>query len=184
IKKGDVILSIHDFPVNSVSELHEQIAKYRPGDKVTVKYLRNGKEYICHCTLKSLEQMIRDSEKQSYTSSNEDDRENSTASKTNNYSSGSSGIENNAALGVELSSVTEQELKGLGIKNGVKIRSILPGSKLYRAGIKPGYIVTALNKIPVNNPSELKELLQKTKGGILLEGVYPDGRKAYYGFGN
>ncbi|MCC7018081.1 MAG: trypsin-like peptidase domain-containing protein, partial [Rhodospirillales bacterium] len=32
IQSGDVITAIEDVPVNSVSELHEQIAKYRPGD--------------------------------------------------------------------------------------------------------------------------------------------------------
>jgi len=173
IRAGDIILSIQDYPVNSVSELQEQIAKYRPGDKVKVKYFRKGKEYEVLCNLKSLQQMMKHTEK------NEDETASSASALSPSGNSSSL-----ASHGIEAAPVSEQELKNLGIKNGVKIKSISPSSKLYRAGVKPGFVVTHINKTQVNSPSELKDLLTKTRGGILLEGVYPGGTKAYYGFGN
>lgn len=184
IRKGDIILSIQDYPVNSVSELHEQIAKYRPGDKVTVKYFRKGKEYLCYCVLKSLEQMVKDSERQS---GSDDENDMETANKAKAPSANNEKDSNNnisSALGVELANLSEQEMRTLGIKSGVKIKSILPGSKLYRVGVKPGYIVTNINKTPIHSPSDFMDVMKKTKGGVLMEGVYPDGRRAYYGFGN
>jgi hypothetical protein len=33
----------------------------------------------------------------------------------------------------------------------------------------------------VNNPKALRELIKGKKGGILIEGVYPNGTKGFYG---
>ncbi|RYZ47985.1 MAG: trypsin-like serine protease, partial [Chitinophagaceae bacterium] len=45
IKKGDVITKVNDMPVTSGLHMSAQIAGFRPGDKVPVTYMRNGKEY-------------------------------------------------------------------------------------------------------------------------------------------
>lgn len=45
MKIGDVITKIDGNEVNKMSELREYIYKKKPGDKVTVTYLRNNKEY-------------------------------------------------------------------------------------------------------------------------------------------
>ncbi len=39
----------------SVAALQEQLGKFRPGDKVTLTYLRNGKENTTTLTLKNIE---------------------------------------------------------------------------------------------------------------------------------
>jgi S1-C subfamily serine protease len=41
-----VITKVDDRPVNSVAELQEQIARHRPGDKVTVTLIRKGSERV------------------------------------------------------------------------------------------------------------------------------------------
>lgn len=44
LKKGDVITSINDRPVNSHKTLVEALGKYKPNDEVTVSFLRDGKK--------------------------------------------------------------------------------------------------------------------------------------------
>lgn len=43
LKKGDVILKVNDVPTPTVPELQEQVALYRPGDSVSLEYMRDGK---------------------------------------------------------------------------------------------------------------------------------------------
>lgn len=159
IQAGDVITAIQDVPVNTVSELHEQIAKYRPGDKVNVNLMRNDKEMNLALTLKSLENttsLVKKTE----------------VPKTNI-----------GKLGVALIEVESTELAKLKIGNGVKIAELAPTSKLANAGMKEGFIITSINKRKVLNVKEANTILSETSGGVLIEGIYPNGTKAYYGFG-
>ena len=75
-----------------------------------------------------------------------------------------------------------EELQKLRIENGVKISTLEEG-KLKAQGIKQGFIITSIDNEAVRSPEELSAKLKNKKGGILLEGVYPNGMKAYYGFG-
>ena len=43
IQKGDFITHINGETVNNQSEVQEQVARYQPGDNISVTYLRNGK---------------------------------------------------------------------------------------------------------------------------------------------
>ena len=51
------------------------------------------------------------------------------------------------------------------------------------AGIKEGFIITRVDKKLIHNYDDLLNALEDKKGGVLIEGVYPNGMKAYYGFG-
>lgn len=159
IQAGDVITAIQDAPVNSVSELHEQIARYRPGDKVNINLVRNDKEVNLSLTLKSLENTT------------------SLVKKTEVVST------NISKLGVALAEVDNNELAKLKVANGVKITALSPNSKFSGAGIKEGFIITSINKRKIGNVKEAQAILGQTSGGVLVEGIYPNGTKAYYGFG-
>jgi len=52
IRKGDIITKVNGNAVNSGIQMSAQIASFRPGDKVTVTYLRNSKEQTAQVTLK------------------------------------------------------------------------------------------------------------------------------------
>jgi Do/DeqQ family serine protease len=52
IRKNDVITKVNNSPVNTGIQMSAQIASFRPGDKVPVSYLRNGKEFTVQVTLK------------------------------------------------------------------------------------------------------------------------------------
>lgn len=45
LRAGDVIISINGVPIHSVPELQEQIARYNPGDRVSLEYFRSGKQF-------------------------------------------------------------------------------------------------------------------------------------------
>lgn len=58
IKKGDVITKVNGVQVVSGIQMSAQIAGFRPGDKVPVSYLRNGKEYTVSVVLKKKSDVI------------------------------------------------------------------------------------------------------------------------------
>ncbi|NBC09424.1 MAG: PDZ domain-containing protein [Bacteroidetes bacterium] len=57
LKAGDIIISINNVKTNSVPELQEQIALYRPGERVSLEFFREGKKFRRdNVLLKSLQQ--------------------------------------------------------------------------------------------------------------------------------
>ena len=65
----------------------------------------------------------------------------------------------------------------------IKVVEVRSG-KFREAGIRNGFIITKINKTEVDDIDEFKGYLERSRGeGILLEGFYPNGEKAYYGIG-
>ena len=85
-------------------------------------------------------------------------------------------------LGAQFSNVSDETKTKLGITGGAQIKELQRG-KLSYSGIKKGFIVTKIDGNDINNSADLENLLENRSGGILLEGVYENGTKAYYGFG-
>ena len=85
-------------------------------------------------------------------------------------------------LGAKIGKVSSKEKKNLGINGGVKIDEIKNG-KLLQQGVKKGFIITKVNHKEIKSPNQLIATLKSLKGGVLIEGIYPSGAKAYYGFG-
>ena len=53
IKKGDVVTKINGVGVATGPEMVEQVARYKPGDKISITYLRDGTENTVNVTLKN-----------------------------------------------------------------------------------------------------------------------------------
>jgi serine protease Do len=87
-----------------------------------------------------------------------------------------------AFLGGSFRELSRDELRNLNISNGVQVTEITPG-KLMSAGINEGFIITSINNQPVNAPSDIRKILENYKGGVYIEGIYPDGTVEYYAFG-
>ncbi len=156
LKEGDVILQINGATVNSKSELMELIGRQRPGDKVKVLVDRNGKERNYTLTLlnaKGTTEVVT--------------RETQTVT---------------SLLGGGFADATQEELERLGLSYGVKVVS-LEGGKMLSSGMKEGFIITSVDNKPVRSVEELSGYLNNKRGGVLIEGVYPNGMRAYYGFG-
>ncbi|MFF2961194.1 S1C family serine protease [Streptomyces sp. NPDC057963] len=51
LRVGDIITALNDLPVTTITSLSEALASDKPGQKVTVTYLRNGAEKTARATL-------------------------------------------------------------------------------------------------------------------------------------
>ena len=154
--EGDIILKVGDVDVNNVPELQEQIGHFRPGDKVGLKVKRDGEERLLAVTLRSKSggTVITKAERSKVLS----------------------------ILGANFESISEVDSKKLGLESGVKITSLDAG-KLRSAGMKEGFIIISIDKKKVSTLDDVKLALENKEGGVLIEGVYTNGMKAYYAFG-
>jgi len=87
-----------------------------------------------------------------------------------------------SALGATFENINSSDMKKLNIDNGLRVTKLNAG-KLLSAGIKEGFIITSVDKKKVSNVDDIKTALENKKGGVLIEGIYPNGMRAYYGFG-
>jgi Do/DeqQ family serine protease len=156
IKEGDIITNIGEASVNNVPELQEQISRHRPGDKVNVTLKRNNEEKILALILKNKNGNTDVVKKE----------------KTEIVS----------ALGATFEQVSASDMKKMSIQNGLRISKLNAG-KLLNAGIKEGFVITSIDKKRIATIEDLKLALENKKGGVLIEGIYPNGMRAYYGFG-
>jgi len=157
IKQGDIIKKISDKSVNDVPELQEQLGQFRPGDNIIVTILRNKELIKIPVTLKNLE-------------GNETIIKKETVSVLK-------------TLGAKFEEADKEVLKKLRIKNGVEVTELFNG-KLKNIGVRQGYIITRVNQKNIKNVDELIEILtQSVNNGVLMEGVYENGQREFYGFG-
>ncbi|MBC6606357.1 Do family serine endopeptidase [Hymenobacter sp. BT188] len=158
LEKGDVITEINGAKVNTSSQLQEQVARYRPGDKIKVAFLRGNNERTATTTLRN--------------ATGTTDVVRAEVAKAVKYE------------GATLEPVTSQELSKLGIEGGAKIKGIRD-SNFRQTGIADGFIITRIDKNKVVKPQDVQRYLEIAKNGdgALVEGIYPDGRKAYYPIG-
>jgi Do/DeqQ family serine protease len=157
LRAGDVITAINNVKVARSSQLLEQVARYRPGDKVKVEYLRDGKEQSANVTLKNLNNSTEVSKRSTAKAVTFD--------------------------GATFEAVSKQEMNKLGIDGGAKISDV-DKSKFRDTGMKDGFIITRIDKYAVNVPSDVEKHLKNFDTGVVyIEGIYPDGLKAYYPIG-
>lgn len=151
IISGDVIVAIDGHVVNSVSELQEWVARNRPGKEIDVSFLRKGTKMEVKARLKN--------------SKGEESLEKKE-------------IKHNIE-GAQFEDVPYRELTKLLLDGGVKISQVNMG-KWKKAGIKKGFIIAFIDKVPVENVEDLNRILEYKKGGVLVEGFYTDGQRGTF----
>lgn len=153
MRKGDVIVSINGAKTKTVPEMQEQVGRYRPGNTISVEFIRNGKKESAKVTLKNK------SNNTTLIASSEEDL-----------------LKN---LGVELQDLTEEDVNRIG-NRGVRVLSIYRGSKIERTNMEPGFIITKVGEKKVKNIQDFIKVIKETKGKVMLEGVYEDYPGEYY----
>jgi Do/DeqQ family serine protease len=156
IRSGDIILNIEGVAVNSTSELLEIIGQHRPGDKVNVAVKRNNKDLSFNVTLRNRDGDTKPVKREE--------------------------VDVDSVLGATFEPVNEELKSQLGIENGLQVSKLGDG-KLRNAGIRQGFIITQIDGKRITNRQDLANALASKKGGVLVEGIYPNRTRAYYGFG-
>ncbi|MBB6460026.1 Do family serine endopeptidase [Flammeovirga kamogawensis] len=159
IQEGDIIIKINNEDVNTVSELQEYIARKRPGDVVDVTVNRSGKNKVFNVKLKN------------------------TQNTTDIVSAPKNTAEAIEALNAEVQPLSEKKATQLGIDGGLEVTTIAPNSKLAKAGLREGFIILYVDREPITSIDDLGNALRGKRGGILLEGMYPNGEREYVGIG-
>jgi len=150
VKVNDIIVAIDGDEISNSAELMEEIAERKPGESIDLTVRRNGQKKNLQVTLKGLESqaMARVSEP-----------------------------ENNAMLrelGAQLRNLTKEESDQYGIDGGVMVEKLYPGKLLRETRMREGFIITGVDRKKVSSVNELVEDLKQSKGGVLIEGKYPD----------
>ena len=154
IQKEDIILEIGKLPTNSVSELKEVVAQHSPGDKVTVKILRNKK--VIYLDVEFLSKL------------------------GNKEVVKKDDTDVNALLGGSFETLSKKECESFGISGGIRLVSIQDGV-LKRSGIKEGYVITSVNKKSVHSLQDLNQILSDDQTGyVALEGFYKNTNYRYF----
>lgn len=156
IEVGDVIIAINDMPTHNSAQLQGEISKYRPGDKITLKYIRNNKEHKQSITLRNSQGDTK-------------------VTRSGDFS----------ALGCALSELTADQMRELRLSSGIKVAKLTAG-KFKDAGIKEGFIILDINNTRVKTTEDVesiyKAIMQSNDSDkvMFITGIYPTGRKVYY----
>jgi serine protease Do len=154
MKEGDVITAIDGKPVNKKAELQEVLAKKRPGDKVSVTYLRDKKKATKTVTLKN-------------------EKGNTQVVKKADLD----------VLGGNFRAITNAQKEQLNIGYGLEVLKVNSG-RLKTAGITKGFIIQRVNDNAVKTIDDLQNAVKEastSKDPVLyIQGVYPTGKKAYF----
>lgn len=157
LREGDLIVAIDNTPIRNPSDLIETVGRRRPGDEVTVRYIREGREREVKAKLRNILGEF--------------------AVVTPNQGT------LNERMGANFETVSAEDLKRLNISQGVRVTNVTRNGLLSSAGIREGFIITQIDRQPVGSPQELTRVLAGKSGGVLIEGVFPNGQRAYFGLG-
>jgi serine protease Do len=152
LKTKDVITKINGFSVNSSPELQEQVAKYRPNDKITIEYLRDGKVETATVTLKN---------------------------KYNTLTNVDNSRDILGDLGVTVENLSAKEMAALGVRGGVKVTEVTKGKISDATDIAKGFVITQIDDEAVNNVDDFVEVMKGKSGKVVVEGLYPNKAMSY-----
>ena len=159
IKADDVITSINGVSVKTMAQLQEQIARFRPGDKVKVTVDRKGDTKSFTCTLKN--------------------------SKGNTDVIQKKGID---ALGCTFKNLSSQELYKYGVRSGVQILKLETSGLFYRSGLREKMVIVKVNDQPVKTDKDIEEIYNELTTNraadqdpvLFIAAVTPQGRVGYF----
>lgn len=158
IKEGDVITAVNGVATDNVAQLQEQVAKYRPGDKIALSYVRDNKTHRVELKLLN-------------------NQGTTNVTKRGDF----------ADLGCAFKKADASLLKNLGIDNGVQIVDLKSSGAVYDSGVRNGFIVTSINDVRVSKPEDVEKIYEAASKSaspddkvMILRGLYPTGKRGIY----
>ena len=130
IQKGDVITAIDGHRINKMAELQEEVSKRKPGDKVSITYMRDKKSYTKSLTLRNAQgttTVIREVD-----------------------------IDD---MGVSLTPLTNTLKTQLNLPYGLEVTAIRNGA-MEKAGITKGIIILRVNDTPMRERKDFDDAVR------------------------
>ena len=131
LKEGDVITAVDGKKIEKFGELQELLTNHRPGDKVTVTYLRDKKQHSATLTLRNVQGTTVAVQSLDIT-----------------------------AMGVGLRPLTDSEKSELNMPYGLMITAIREG-KMKEAGLTKGLIITKVNDREMRTTDDFDEVTKQ-----------------------
>ena len=154
LKTGDVIVSVDGKEVSKMAELQEILAQKRPGDKISITYLRDKKKATKSVTLKYEQGNTMVVQKADLD-----------------------------ILGGNFREVTAETKKHLGISYGLEVTKVSNG-RLKERGVSKGFIILRVNDTPIKSVDQLQDVVKEASTSrepvLYIVGLHPTGKKAYY----
>ena len=155
IQAGDVITEVNSTRVHSVAELQEQIGRFRPGDRINVTIVREGRERKIDVLLKNRQgntDVVR-----------------------------AVGL---SVLGATFEALSDEKKTAMNLRSGVEVTQVTRGGKFAGQGITAGFVIQRINNQNIRQVSEIESALTAANRGadkvLFISGVYPNGRAAHY----
>lgn len=130
LTEGDVITSIDGHSISTMSDLQEAISTHKPGDKVRMSVDRKGKAMTIDLVLKN--------------------SEGNTDAVTRIDES---------SIGAAFLELSDKEMSDLGISYGVKVVGVDRDGKFFRAGIRKGDVILAVNNLRVSKKDDVEKVV-------------------------
>jgi serine protease Do len=148
IKVGDTIVSVDGKPVKNGDELVSDIASRKPGTKVTLGFVRNGKKQDATVTVADRAKL--------FAARLGEDEEN-----------GEEVAPKESKLGLTVGAVTSEMADRLDIPagKGVIVKDIKPSSFADDVGLTRGDVILEINKQPVNSEDEFNRISSSLRSG-------------------
>lgn len=143
LKSGDRLVKLGDEDVADVEQFLRAVAAKKPGDRLVLGVLRDGKEQRLTVTL-----------------GERADRERPTFPEL-------PGLRRPAFLGVQTQALTAELKERLNVPTdaGAVITEVVPNSPAARAGLRRDDVITAVDERPVKTPADLRDAVQKAGPG-------------------
>ena len=125
-------------------------ARHRPGQTIEVTYRRAGQSHTVTAVLKKID-----------------------------GSQDLKRVEAPKPEGIELEDLTYGELNHLSLDEGIRVKAIT-GEPWKSSGIPIDFIITHLDKVPVESLEDFYHMLQWKQGGVLIEGVSKNGERGTF----
>ena len=151
IRKGDFITHINGEAVNTQSDVQEQIARYQPGDNVSVTYSRDGKVNTANVQLTNV---------------------NGTTEIIKNDSQ-------TKVLGATFRPLTQQEKISYNTGSGVVVTDPGRGSLEKQTQMAKGFVVISINNTLINSVNDMLQALAAGKEAQIA-GFYPGRQGMHY----
>ena len=159
LKNGDVITELNGTPVKDRRNLQLMVGRLSPGDKVSLKVLRDGKEKTFTVTLKEMPE-------QKLASANSEPGEN----------------DSDALNGVTVGDIDSAARSQFNIPDRVKgalITDVDPDSASYDAGLRPGDVIQEIDHKRVTNAADAVEVSKHVKTKQVLVRIWSHGASDY-----